>query len=295
MPRTVTLLLTLVAAALLVLAGTDLFVRVLGLGSGSEERAAQEAPPPAADSLSPEQATASAGKQALRQAVVARNLFGSQPAPVENGEPLVEVEKLEPTKLRLALLGTIADQDNSGRAIILDESQRSQALYRVGEKVQEAEIREILRGKVVLRVDGRDEVLEMSEKPSSASPAPLRPRPDIVAPPSVHAPTAGPQGMSRTEIDQAVGNMGDVLSQVRLRPYFRNGEVQGVIVSQIRRGSIFANIGLRNGDVLQSVNGVPVAGPDEIMALVEGLQAGDQLDIGLLRQGREETLNYTIR
>ena len=92
-----------------------------------------------------------------------------------------------------------------------------------------------------------------------------------------------------------MNNLSDVLSQVRIRPYFRNGEVQGVIVSQIKRGSVFATIGLRNGDVVQSINGAPITGPDEIMALAESLQVGDQLNVGLLRQGREETLNYTIR
>ena len=65
--------------------------------------------------------------------------------------------------MQLALLGTVAGDAASARAIIMDQKERSQDIYRVGDTVQDAEIRQILRGKVILRRGETDEVLTMSE------------------------------------------------------------------------------------------------------------------------------------
>ena len=104
--------------------------------------------------------------------IVERNIFGAtekvEQAPVEEVGP---VEALEETSLQLSLLGTVAGDTGSARAIILDQRQRSQDIYRVGDSVQEAEIRQILRGKVILRHGDKDEILIMVEGKDSSQPA----------------------------------------------------------------------------------------------------------------------------
>jgi type II secretory pathway component PulC len=68
--------------------------------------------------------------------IVERNIFGAtektEPLPVEE-EP---IETLEETSLQLSLLGTIAGDSESARAIILDQKKKSQDIYRVGDSVQ---------------------------------------------------------------------------------------------------------------------------------------------------------------
>ncbi len=124
--------------------------------------------------------------------IVSRNLFGtssknkdgidSEPAPVE--------EQLESTTLDVVLMGTIGGGENGGRAIILNKSDRKQELYKVGDTVQGALVKDILRGKVILTVDGRNEMLDMSEsrkyaqnssQPVAARPSGIR-RNKVVAP-----------------------------------------------------------------------------------------------------------------
>jgi|GEM_PF-4365333 len=99
--------------------------------------------------------------------IVKRNIFGA----TEKGEPLPLVEKMEQqvalvetldeTSLQISLLGTIAGDTQSARAIILDQRTSSQNIYRVGDSIQEASIRQILRGKIVLRHGEKDEILSM--------------------------------------------------------------------------------------------------------------------------------------
>lgn len=128
------------------------------------------------------------------QVIVERNLFQSylqEPAPVEpakNGNPL---EGLETTSLDLVLMGTITGQSGRSRAIILEKAQRKQEIYYQGDFIQDAEIKDILRGKVILNYQGRDEILDMTEassmRPKQVTPAavsPAKPRRRVVSRPA---------------------------------------------------------------------------------------------------------------
>ncbi len=73
------------------------------------------------------------------------------------------MEDLAETKLRLVLLGTVTGDKGDSRAIIRDEKTKLEDLYQVGSEVQGAVISRISRGKVVLQVNGREEVLAIKD------------------------------------------------------------------------------------------------------------------------------------
>lgn len=107
------------------------------------------------------------------QIILQRNLFGPPPG---KGEPASAValdyaENLKLSSLNIVLMGTINGGDGVGRAIILDKSSNKQDLYEKGDSIQGAFIKEILRGKVILVYNGKDEMLDMNEA------AKLRPAP----------------------------------------------------------------------------------------------------------------------
>ncbi len=97
--------------------------------------------------------------------ILERNLFGPAPGkgeavPTATAE---NTEDLQTTSLNIVLMGTINGTQNTDRAIILDKSTNKQQLYEVGDAIQGASIKEILRGKVILAYNGKDEMLDMSE------------------------------------------------------------------------------------------------------------------------------------
>lgn len=134
--------------------------------------------------------------------ITRRNLFGPPPSgteAIEKGPPQPEVAP-EPTTLDVVLLGTVGAEEENGRAIILRKKDRSQDLYQVGEMIDGAIIKEIQRGKVILTVDGRDEMLDISEArqfmqanspPVSAAPM-MRRRPVTMAAPQTNENLADP-------------------------------------------------------------------------------------------------------
>jgi type II secretory pathway component PulC len=104
-------------------------------------------------------------KQQDYRVILQRNLFGPPPG---IGEPTATVdpdytENLKSTSLNIILMGTINGGEGVARAIILDKQSNKQALYEKGDTIQGASVKEILRGKVILVYNGKDEMLDMSE------------------------------------------------------------------------------------------------------------------------------------
>lgn len=96
--------------------------------------------------------------------IIARNIF--QAGITEAAEETVEVEpeELEPTKLKLSLKGTVSGKERDSRAIIADDLKQQQDIYQVGDTIQGSLIKTIERGRVILEVNGVDEVLSLADR-----------------------------------------------------------------------------------------------------------------------------------
>ena len=134
-----------------------------------------------------------------------------------------------------------------------------EGLFKVGDAIEKATVKKILRGKVILRVGNRDEVLSMKEPTSSEQGK----APGIVNP-------SRPEGgrtitISRSELERSIQNINSLLSQARVRPSFNRGKPNGLVVDQIRANSFFSKLGLRNGDIVNRVNGRLIRSPADII------------------------------
>jgi general secretion pathway protein C len=219
--------------------------------------------------------------------ITGRNIFGS----LEKASKEVkteEIDDLEPTTLKVALLGTVAtgDQENA-RAVILETVKRKQGLYKVGDSIQEGTVKKILRKKVIFRVGDKDEILTMEE---SASPKGIRVSPSL-------APIGRPSTItvSRSELQKSLEDINQLLSQVRIRPHYKDGKADGLVVSRIMRGSIFSKLGLRDRDIVQKINGRPINSPDDILSLYEKLKSGSHFSLDITRRGKGKKLNYRFK
>ena len=80
--------------------------------------------------------------------------------PFEN----VDIEAFNKTSLNLKLWGTITGKNVKAFAIIEETINRKQKLYREGDAIQNAAVKRILRGKVILSIDGKLETLDIETK-----------------------------------------------------------------------------------------------------------------------------------
>ncbi len=71
-------------------------------------------------------------------------------------------------------------------------------------------------------------------------------------------------------------------------------KAQGVVVAQVEQGSPAAKAGLREADVIIEVNGKPVESYDAFRNQVAMMKPGDELRIGVLREGKNMQLTVTL-
>ena len=218
--------------------------------------------------------------------IIDRNIFGSSDRTPEEVKA-EEIEALEPTSLKLALLGTVAGSPQNAVAVIEETDKRKQGLYKVGDSIQNAIIKMILRGKVVLRVENRDEILTMEEEAVRSTE-----KEHLASRPRGRGTTIT---VRRSDLQESLKNINKLLSQVRIRPHFRDGKPDGLSISRIKPGSIFAKLGLKNGDIVQGMNDKSIKSPDDILALYKKLKSGSRVRLEIDRKGQRETLNYKFR
>jgi len=116
-------------------------------------------------------------KQQDSQIILTRHLFGKSQDSQKTASAEQSAVRLTATSLDLSLLGTITGPPEKRRAVILDKKKKAQELYGQGDTVQGSLIKEIQRDKLILTVNGKDEVLlpEIPKKNPQARPQAFRP------------------------------------------------------------------------------------------------------------------------
>ena len=74
-----------------------------------------------------------------------------------------------------------------------------------------------------------------------------------------------------------------------------NGKVDGFRILNLAPGSIYDKLGLKRNDVIKGVNGEPVDSPAKAVQLYNDLKTSSSISITIDRNGRPETLNYSIQ
>jgi general secretion pathway protein C len=291
------ILLALAAYSASAIVGTVLAARL------TEAPSVEISPPPPPI---PQQASRPSSYYAV---IYKRDIFNSA-KPVVDQAPVAEPVKL--TDLRLKLWGVAVRGPKNSYAIIEEEKKREQGVYRVGDEVPGgAKVKSVAWDQVILDVAGKDEILEIEAGLTGgirAAPSPFSaavssgsasPRGSVA---SAAATGQGVQVVSdteyiidREEVDNALENMSQLFTQIRAVPHFEGGESTGFRLFAIRRGSIFDKIGLKNGDIIRSVNGQAMNDPTRALGLLEELRDSNDLTVQVTRNRKDETLNYSVR
>ena len=216
-------------------------------------------------------------------AILERNLFGAQLA----GEAQILEATSEPvarTKLPLRLLGTAAaTEETRSRAAIEDEKTRKHIVVAVGDFLEGhrgVRVEAIERTRVILDNAGRPEELLLFED------QPALPRPVPPVRQARRTPAPG-EGNVRDRLAKIAGEGGDgiskLLSQARITPFYKDGQILGMKVDAIQSGSVFETAGLQNGDVITEVNGIVIDRQEATPAVLEELMNADTIEIAAQR------------
>ncbi|MDH3199981.1 MAG: general secretion pathway protein GspC [Myxococcales bacterium] len=101
--------------------------------------------------------------------------------------------------------------------------------------------------------------------------------------------------IQRSVVDKVLANQGSIMKTARVIPHEEDGRVVGVKLYGIRRMSLLGKLGIRNGDMLRTINGFDMTSPDTALEAYSRLRTADALSLAVKRQNKEMTIEYNIQ
>ena len=229
------------------------------------------------------------------------NLFGK--FEVEKPKPVAvqPVETAPDTKLNLKLRGVFASTNpQSSRAIIAD-AKGDEDSYKVGSTVPGgAVLNEIFSDKVILDTNGRLEVLRLPADETDGVIGRVEPAtpPSSVRQTGSAIPSASTSGdtssLLKSYRDALLNDPQSVMGLVRAEPFQKDGQLVGYRIRPGNDRQLLRKFGLRSGDVVTAVNGVPLNNPIKALEVLRDLSTATQLTVDVERRGVPQSFTFAI-
>ncbi len=232
--------------------------------------------------------------------VVERDIFNSVK---QQAAPPPQQPQTTAADLHIKLVGTSHLSWTKPFAAFEDQNTHDQAIYRQGDQIPDAgELISVEKSKAVINHNGTQITLEMENDLADAGsstqampqPAPIA---EAMPPMGRDVQRVGPNQfvVSRSSVNRNLQNMGQLFTQMRAIPNMEDGKTDGFRLSEVVPGSLFSQMGLRNGDVVSSIGGQDLNDPTQAIALLNSLRQASSLSITVMRHGRPVELNYQIQ
>lgn len=260
-------------------------------------------------------ATKKADKAAIRASqydVTSRNVFCSYcvPAPPEATADKGTEEKPSINMEDAELLATLIakNDDRWSLATIRFKSNQMTRIVAMGSMLDDAEIVKVEEKRVTFKKGTQTGYIELFPGAGGAKKAATPPTPPSPAAPQKtgnawqDALNRGVRmlGPNKYEIDRSLVNEFIANANVASRdaaifPHTRDGKADGYRLGRVRPGGIFARLGLRSGDVVNSINNIGIGSPDKLLNLYTQLPSANHMTIGITRYGKPESIDYSIK
>ncbi len=269
----------------LVYAGVEVITTHLHLGSAFRNPDTASGDEPLADEPSAAPAVRSPSDYS---AIVQRNLFtgadgidltDSSHAPALDSMPSAE-------ELGLKLVGAIAGGPAASRAIIQDTKNNTINPYRIGDLVASATIESIQRDAVILSHQGRQLALRLHTGASDNKSTAGKEEKQTVAP--------APARAAVPRLSTQARYIEEVFRKIKIDTCTQDDQTLGLKISGLEKVPLAEMFGLKNGDVIQSINGQQLTSKQKAFQVLMKAKTQSKVDIQLLRNGKSRDLSFDI-
>jgi len=247
--------------------------------------------------------------------VAATDLFGPAAKTPGAGAAAADTEKpleVQETTLPLRLFGTVAayPTDPLGSAIIENGETKVTDVYYLNQTVLDGVILKEIHHKEVRLLNTKTNVLEVLRVDETSRPAVASSssRPVPFAPGSNRG-ASGPSrgGTSATRPNQVSINRAELMTELsqlnpaefyaQLSPQLKkdeNGNVIGITSPNIGKIPLAQKYGFKDGDVIQTINGVTIDSEQRVMEVLSRYQNAPTHYVSILRDGKPQTLVFRV-
>lgn len=198
---------------------------------------------------------------------------------------------VQPSKLNIILVGTVVAGARSAAVVTMNGSKEQMVFFTGSEILPGVVLKSVEVMAIVLDNRGQQERISIEEGQAIVSP--LRP--------TIRRPQAKPRArhinrsINRGQMQTQLRDFSKLLSQARVTPHFTNKKADGFTITEIVKGSLYEEIGLRNGDVIRKVNGESVVSAEQAMRMYRELQSATNIDVEIDRGGSIQQVSYSIQ
>ncbi|MCF6226551.1 MAG: PDZ domain-containing protein [Xanthomonadales bacterium] len=198
------------------------------------------------------------------------------------------------TSLNLLLRGIVSGETDQDGFAIIRNSKGKEAVYRVGRDLPGGgEVRGIFYDRVVLFRDGQYETLRLRlDQQLAATDAPFSVEPssaNTITASSIKTPLgASSVPSARSKYALNVSAMASSYGLVKVPS-------GGYRISLGRNASQLVKLGLRNGDIILSANGVKLDDEQAVESLIGQVMQGEGLSLEVLRHGQKQMLQPDLK
>ncbi len=230
-------------------------------------------------------------------AILRRNMFnveGKIPDPFDQGQ-LDCMSQAKLSAVRVSLLGTIVMNDERHSVALIQDENSVRSAVKKDDNFGEGKYLalKVERKKLCFQVRSTQdfEFVEIPEETGSTTPS-------MVSSSDGITPVSDSQFTVKNDfLQKNLLNLSEILQTARAVPYVdpSTGKFKGFLVQTIDQGSLFAQLGVRQGDVLTGVNDIVLDNAGKGLEAFQRLRNSQKIQLKFIRGGQEQTLNYDVK
>jgi general secretion pathway protein C len=256
--------------------------------------------------------TASTRIESWMDPIVNRNLFDSTNALMgkpdeEPKEPEIDGEVDRESDIAATLISTAVASEPIWSTALISTDESGADVYRIDEQLLDGVIKEIHRpnnerpARIILLRNGQLEYLEAggkARKPKverKGAAEKTKPAANGKREWGIEKVSENEFSVPEDDVKWALDNLDKMAREARVVPNFSDGKTNGFKVFAIRRNSALRQMGLKNNDVLTSVNGFDLSNTEKALEIYGKLQSEKSFSLEILRNGEPMTIEYGIK
>lgn len=171
-------------------------------------------------------------------------------------------------------------------------------MFRAGDLMMRARICAVERRRVILYRSGKFETLSLDSKKKGKKNwfygAIGGQKEETKGPGQVKVAATDKFVISRKTVNNWLANPMQYAMSARIMPHYQNNQPAGFRLVWVRKGSLYSQIGLKSGDVVQQINGKNLS-VGSALGLYSKLPYAKQLRVNIIRKGVRRSIQYTVK
>ncbi len=190
----------------------------------------------------------------------------------------------------LKLKGTLFTNSLQPLAVIENTRSGQIMMYEIGEDIEGLRIIDISRGEITLKAKSGNHKLSFPQG------AILQPLTDSSSKDKWFNIVKDGDTIvtDKATVKGAIYRVASIMKNVKIKPAFVDGKKSGVMVTSLKEIGPLAEIGVKKGDIIQTVNGLKLNSPYQIFSAYRKLRNGEEFKVDIIRDNRPLVLTYRV-